>query len=253
MVPELQLTPAAQLAAAPPAQVTSQVDPLQFTVRAHELRPEQRTVLLAAVVLRPAAQERLPLQVVVHWLPEQLMGKRQLSAPAQVIWVVPALLVTPSRQALLPPQAMVHSVPPHLTAPAQTSAWPLWPQVMLQVEPCEQSTPPAHPPGPQSTWQGWLFGQVTTPLHVPRVVQSKTQVPPVYWPPLSAQIVAGVTSGPASGGTGLPSGPLSGRGPPSGRGPSSERGPPSGRELPPVPMAPPVAPTPPAPISPPVT
>ena len=96
-------------------QETLQVDPLQLTVPLHEFLPEQRTVLLAAVVLRPAVQDWLPLQVMSHWFPEQLMACAQLSPPTQVIWVLAALLVTVPRQALVPPQAMVHWVPPHLT------------------------------------------------------------------------------------------------------------------------------------------
>jgi hypothetical protein len=64
--PELQFTPPAQLEAPPPPHETLQVVPLQLTVAAHEFWPEQRTVLLAAVVLTPPAHDRLPLQVMSH-------------------------------------------------------------------------------------------------------------------------------------------------------------------------------------------
>jgi hypothetical protein len=82
-------------------------------------------VLLAAVVLMPAAHDRLPLQVMSHWFPEQFTGCAQLSVPAQVIWVLAALLVTVPRQAFAPPQATVHWVPPHLTWPPQASVCPV--------------------------------------------------------------------------------------------------------------------------------
>jgi hypothetical protein len=92
--PELQFTPAAQVEFPPPEQETLQVVPLQLTVSAHEFRPEHWTVLLAAVVLMPPAQDLVPLQVMSHRFPAQLTGSAQLSVPAQVIWVLAATLVT---------------------------------------------------------------------------------------------------------------------------------------------------------------
>jgi hypothetical protein len=58
--PELQLTPAAQLVAPPPVQETSPVDPLQWTVSAHESWSEQRTTLVPAVVLIPCKVPHAP-------------------------------------------------------------------------------------------------------------------------------------------------------------------------------------------------
>ncbi len=143
-------------------QETLQVVPLQLTVPSHALRPEQRTVLPAAVVLIPPRQDRLPLQVMSHWFPAQLTSCAQLSPPPQVIWVLAATLVTMPWQPLVPPQVRVHSLPPHVTGPTQASVCPIPPQVMLHEVPCEQSTPPPHPLVPQLTSQGWLLGQVTT-------------------------------------------------------------------------------------------
>jgi hypothetical protein len=64
--PELQFTPATQLAAPPPVQETSHVAPLQLTDNAREFLPEQRTALVAAVVLTLPGHERLPPQVMPH-------------------------------------------------------------------------------------------------------------------------------------------------------------------------------------------
>jgi hypothetical protein len=92
--PELQFTPGTQLAAPPPVQETSHVAPLQLTDNAPEFLPEQRTTLVAAVVLSTPAQERLLPQVMAHWLPEQFTGNVQLSTPPRVIWVLAATLDT---------------------------------------------------------------------------------------------------------------------------------------------------------------
>ena len=56
----VQLTPAAQLVAPPPVQETSPVDPLQWTVSAHESWSEQRTTLVPAVVLIPCKVPHAP-------------------------------------------------------------------------------------------------------------------------------------------------------------------------------------------------
>ncbi len=52
-LPELQFTPATQLAAPPPVEETSHVAPLLLTDNAHELLPEQWTTLVAAVGVEP--------------------------------------------------------------------------------------------------------------------------------------------------------------------------------------------------------
>jgi hypothetical protein len=131
--------------------VTRQVDPLQVTRPWHELRPEQATTLVPALVVMPAPQDRLPLQVRLHWLPEQLTADAQLVSPSHVSSVVEATLVTAPLHAFAPAQVTVHWLPPQRMGPAQASASLVRPQVMSHEEASPQSTPWAQPPAPQVT------------------------------------------------------------------------------------------------------
>jgi hypothetical protein len=47
----------------------------------------------------PPLQDRAPLQVVLHWSPEQAIPTAQLSGPAQVICALDALLLMGPRHA----------------------------------------------------------------------------------------------------------------------------------------------------------
>jgi hypothetical protein len=201
-VPALQVTSPAQ-APALVAQLTVQVEPLQVTAFAHEFLPEQVMVLLLADVVMPPEQDDPPLQVMPHWSPEQVMLPLQALSEPQVIVEVAATLEIVPLQDPLPEQLSVHWLPAQLMGPAQAFCL----QVMSQLVAFEQSTPPGQPPLPQVTWHPCSPGQATAVVQLPWAVQSNTQLPLLYWPPLPSQTVPGVTSGPASMAAPFVSGP----------------------------------------------
>lgn len=164
----MQFTPPAQEV---DEQVTWHVEPLQLTVCGHAFRPEQVTVFLAATVVIPPLHEPLPLQVMVHWSPEQVIPSVQLFWALHVICELDALLPMPPLHA---PSAQVttHWLPAHLMAPEQA---PLA-QAMSQDLPSEQSTPAAQPLTPQVTLQACSLGQDTTTLQAPWALQSNTHM-----------------------------------------------------------------------------
>ena len=150
-------------------QVTWHVEPLQLTGCGQAFLPEQVTVFLAATVATPPLHEPLPLHVMVHWSPEQLIPLLQLLWAPHVICELDALLLMFPLHALSA-QVSRHWLPAHLTAPAHA---PLA-QAMSQDLPCEQSTPAAQPLTPQMNLQACSLGQDTTALQAPWALQSNT-------------------------------------------------------------------------------
>ena len=164
----MQFTPPAQEV---DEQVTWHVEPLQLTVCGHAFLPEQVTVFLAATVVTPPLHEPLPLQVMMHWSPEQVMPLVQLVWALHVICELDALLLMPPLHA---PSAQVsrHWLPAHLMAPAQAPVA----QEMSQDLPSEQSTPAAQPLAPQMTLQACWLGHATAVLQAPWGLQSNTHI-----------------------------------------------------------------------------
>ena len=140
--------------------------------------PEQVTVFLAATVVTPPLHEPLPLQVMMHWSPEQVIPLVQLFWALHVICELDALLPIPPLHA---PSAQVsrHWLPAHLTAPAHAPVA----QVMSQDLPCEQSTPAAQPLEPHVTLHACSLGQATAVLQAPWRLQSNTHTSVWYCPP----------------------------------------------------------------------
>ena len=87
----------------------------------------------------PAAHDRAPEQVRLHWSPEQVIRPAQLSPLSQEIRVFPAMLLMVDGQAEGSAQVTVQSLPPHKMGPAHELAWL---QVIVQAVDLEQSTPP---------------------------------------------------------------------------------------------------------------
>ncbi len=87
----------------------------------------------------PAAHERGPVQVRLHWSPEQVMRPAQLSPPSQTIRLFPAVLLMVEAQFDASAQVTEQSLPPHTMGPAQELAWL---QVIVQEVDLEQSIPP---------------------------------------------------------------------------------------------------------------
>jgi len=187
----LQTTPAEQLFWPPPVQDTRHFAAVHVTLREHESLPEQRTVLEAASAVTPPRQDRSPLQTMVQSSPSQLTAKAQSSLPPQVIWVDLAVLRTPPLQDPVPWQLTeqllpLHAIPVMHAEPAMLGG--AVPQEMSHLVARVQSMPwPQEVAPKQRTWQGWSAGHVTTLLQAPDVLQLKTQVPSLNWPPLAVQ------------------------------------------------------------------
>ena len=145
-----------------------QVAPAQWIFSAHESGPAQVTVFVAAYVDTVERHEPIPSHVVVQESPEQVMEPEQLFSPLQRMSEVEALLLMAPRQAF-PLQVTRQLVPEHWIGPLQA----LLAHVTVQLLASKQSTPAAHPPGPQSTLHGWSRGQATAVGHEPGGSQAK--------------------------------------------------------------------------------